>query len=371
MNRPRLFLRLMLKAAWVRKDRAITALVSIAVVATMATVALTVYSDLEGKFSREFRRFGANAIAVRRSGILTGDELAQMRSLLGRTSEVVPLRYAVVTGDSDRRIVAAGTDLHAFHELDPSWSFKPDQPDVIDKYPWMGTRVAQTIYDFDSKAGSYTIHYGAKSTVLPLGPFFRSGTEDDSRIYLSLEQFEQLTGLQPDTAQLRIDGPPAEIERQIAALSAALPQIEFKPVRQITSAQTAVLDKTRSIVLAASAVVVVLIVVCMVATLTGSVLERRKDFAVMKALGASNRAVNLLFAGEAALTSLLGAIIGFIAGSGIALWIGQANFGAAIRPRLQLLVPVLLGSIILALVASSAPLRILRRIQPAGILRGE
>ena len=371
MNRARLFLRLMLKAAWVRKDRALTGLLSIAVVATMATVALTVYSDLEGKFSREFRRFGANAIAVRRSGTLSGEELARMRSLLGRTSEVVPLRYAVVTGDADQRIVAAGTDLHAFHELNPSWSFKPDRPDTIDKYPWMGARVAQTIFDFDSKASGYTLHYGTKSEVISLGPVFTSGTEDDSRIYLSLERFEQLTGLQPDTAQLRIDGPPAEIDRQIAKLSEALPQIEFKPVRQITVAQTAVLDKTRSVVLAASAVVVVLIVVCMVATLTSSVLERRKDFAVMKALGASNSAVNLLFAGEAALTSLLGAIIGFIIGSAIALWIGQANFGAVIRPQPQLLVPVVLGSIILALAASSAPLRILRGIQPASILRGE
>jgi hypothetical protein len=35
------------------------------------------------------------------------------------------------------------------------------------------------------------------------------------------------------------------------------------------------------------------------------------------------------------------------------------------------LLPVLLGSVALALVASTAPLRLLQRIQPAGILRGE
>ena len=71
-------------------------------------------------------------------------------------------------------------------------------------------------------------------------------------------------------------------------------------------AQTAVVGKTRSVVLASSAAVVVLIMLCMVATFTGSVLERRKDFAVMKALGASNRTVNFLFASEAALLALAG-----------------------------------------------------------------
>src|SRR5215510_14009489 len=362
----------MVKAGLVRKDRALTALLSIAVVATMATVALTVYSDLESKFSREFRNFGANAIAIARQGSLSQDDFARMKSILGEKSEVVPLRYAVVTDEGGKRIVAGGTDLRAFHQLNTSWSFNVDPRNIngkyIDSYPWVGSRLAETLLPDTT---NYDLYYGNKSISIPIGPAFKSGSEDDSRIYLSLEDFERLTGLQPDNAQLRIDGPPAEIERQIARLSASLPELEIKPLRQVTVAQTAVLDKTRAIVVAASAVVIVLIVVCMVATLTGAVLERRKDFAVMKALGASNRTVNLLFAGEAALTSIVGAILGFLAGTAIAFWIGKANFGAAITPRPELLLPVVLGSIVLALIASSAPLRLLRRIQPAGILRGE
>ncbi|HET7873423.1 MAG TPA: FtsX-like permease family protein, partial [Terriglobales bacterium] len=108
-----------------------------------------------------------------------------------------------------------------------------------------------------------------------------------------------------------------------------------------------------------------------VATLTSSVLERRKDFAVMKALGASNRTVSFLFAAEAAILALAGAAAGYVAGSAIAFWIGKANFAAAILPQPGLLLPVLLGSVALALIASTAPLRILQQIQPAGILRGE
>ena len=373
MSRKQMLLRLMLKAAWVRKDRAFTALLSIAVVATMATVALTVYSDLQGKFSREFRSFGANAIVTANSGSLTADELQRIKNIVGEKSEVVPVGYAVATDDSNHRIVVGGTDLRAFRQLNTSWSFHVDPLDIyvklIDSYPWMvGTRAAETLLH-DST--NYTLHYGANTLKIVAGPVFESGSEDDNRIYLDLKAFEQFTGLQPNTAQLRIDGPPDEIERRIATLSASLPKADVKPVRQVVAAQTAVLSKTRSIVLAASAVVVVLIIVCMVATLTGAVLERRRDFAVMKALGASNGAVNLLFAGEAALTSIAGAILGFLIGTAVAFWIGYSNFGTAIPPRPDLLVPVIVGSVLLALLASTAPLRVLRRIQPARILRGE
>ena len=157
----------------------------------------------------------------------------------------------------------------------------------------------------------------------------------------------------------------------IDQLSAALPQAEVRPVRQITQAQTSVIGKTRSVVFAASAIVLILIMLTMIATFTSSVLERRKDFAVMKALGASNRMVNIMFASEAALQALAGASVGYVLGCGVAFWIGKANFEAAIWPQPMLLLPVLLGSMVLALGAATAPLRLLQQIQPAGILRGE
>src|SRR5262249_46280422 len=82
MSRRQLFLRLLVRAAWVRKDRAFTALLSVAVVATIATAALTVYSDLDNKLSREFRSFGANVVVGKQDGALTRDELARIDSTL-------------------------------------------------------------------------------------------------------------------------------------------------------------------------------------------------------------------------------------------------------------------------------------------------
>jgi putative ABC transport system permease protein len=364
MSRPRLLLRLLLQAAWVRKDRALTALISVAVVATIATAALTLYSDLEGRLSREFRGFGANVIITRNSAALSAGELARINAIVGSQGEVVPVAYAIgsETG-SGARIVVGGADLNQFAKLNPSWSFSSPPRDAA----LIGSRVESAI----AHGNAFSISFGGASTVVNPGTVFHSGSEDDSRIYLPLDDFVRLTGVQPNTALVRVDGPTQQIRNTIAGLRASLPQADVQPVRQITQAQTAVVGKTRSVVLAASAVVVVLIMVCMVATFTSSVLERRRDFAVMKALGASNRAVNSLFAAEAAMLALAGAAAGYAFGSGIAFWIGKVNFDANIPPQPALLLPVLLGSMLLALVASTAPLRLLQQIQPAAILRGE
>ena len=368
MSRRRLFFRLLLRAAWVRKDRALTALISVAVVATIATAALTIYSDLEGKLSREFRGFGANVVVTRPSGNLTADELAAINDVVGNGGVVLPVAYAVANFHEEAPtqgapVVIGGADLTKLRKLNSAWSFQEEQS--------QGALVGERVREKVSHGGDWKIVYGKTVSSIVPQAVFRSGSEDDSRVYLPLDDFVKLTGVQPSTALVRVEGRPREIQAVIARLSSALPQAEVKPVRQITEAQSAVVGKTRSVVLSASAVVVVLIMLCMVATFTSSVLERRKDFAVMKALGASNATVNSLFAAEASLLALGGAAVGYIFGSGIAFWIGKANFEAAILPQPLLLVPVLLGSILLALIASTAPLRLLQQIQPAAILRGE
>src|SRR5206468_11043147 len=112
MNRSQLLLRLLFKAAWVRKDRAFTALVSVAVVATIATAALTIYSDVEGKLSREFRGFGANVVVTKTSGSLTPSELDGISKIVGHTGEIVPVAYAAASlSDGGAKVVVGGADL--------------------------------------------------------------------------------------------------------------------------------------------------------------------------------------------------------------------------------------------------------------------
>jgi putative ABC transport system permease protein len=110
---------------------------------------------------------------------------------------------------------------------------------------------------------------------------------------------------------------------------------------------------------------------CVLATLTGWLFDRRRDFAIMKAIGASDRLISAFVAGEAAVLACAGGLLGYLGGIGIAAWIGRANFHAPVTPRLGLLLPVLTGCLLVTLLATLLPLQLLRGIQPAMILRGE
>jgi putative ABC transport system permease protein len=55
----------------------------------------------------------------------------------------------------------------------------------------------------------------------------------------------------------------------------------------------------------------------------------------------------------------------------LAALIGRLNFHAPVSPQFNLFPRILAGALVVTLVAALLPLRLLRRIQPAMILRGE
>ena len=199
----------------------------------------------------------------------------------------------------------------------------------------------------------------------------QTGAAEDSRIYLDQTEFQNWTGVSPTTIEIAINGSSADIEKQIAQLAQALPGTEVRPVRQILEGEANVLNKTRATLYAAAALIIITSALCVLATLTGWVFDRRRDFAIMKALGASERLVNGFFAAEAAALGAIGAVIGFAFGIGAAAWIGRANFHAPVVPRFSVFPYVLAGSILVALISALLPIGLLRRVQPALILRGE
>jgi putative ABC transport system permease protein len=154
-------------------------------------------------------------------------------------------------------------------------------------------------------------------------------------------------------------------------LATVLPTADVRPVRQIMEGEARVLGKTRATVFAAAALIILTAALCVLSTLMGWVFDRRRDFAIMKALGASERVITGFFAAEAAALGAAGAVVGFLVGIGIAAWIGRANFHAPVVPRFSMFPVVVAGSIAVTLVSAILPISSLRRVQPAVILRGE
>jgi len=362
-----MFFRMLLRAATVRKRTALSALVAVTVAAAVATAMLNLFVDVESKLRREFRGFGANIVLEARSGSsFSAVELQRVGTVVRDRGLAVPFAYAVARARSDQPIVVAGTDFGLVRKLNPWWAVSswPHLPGEA----LVGVRAAGVVTP--GNAG-FRLSYGDRPIQLSRAGSLTTGAGEDDRIYISLDEFHSWTGLGPSVVEIAAYGSAAEINALIASLARAFPSADVHPVRQVTEGEAGILRKTRSTLLWSSVFIILTAALCVLATLTGWLFDRRRDFAIMKAIGASEAAIALFIAGEAAVLACGGALLGYAAGIGIAAWIGRANFHAAVAPRLDILPPVVIGCLAVTLLATLLPLRLLRQIQPAIILRGE
>ena len=362
-----MFLRMLTRAAWLRPGRAIAALLAMVVAAAASTAVLNLYVDVQAKLREQFRDYGANIVVVGNDGAaLPADALQTVETTLGGRGLAVPFAYAVARTAGGQSVVVSGTDFQQARILDKWWSVTawPSAPEEA----LVGVR-AQAVLNPPGKP--FALSFGGRTKLLhPIGTL-DTGAAEDSRVYLSLGDFEAWTRVEPSTIEIAASGPAVELDRVIEKLTEALPRAEVRPVRQVMEGEARVLGKTRATLLCASVLIILTAALCVLATLMGWVFDRRRDFAMMKALGASERLIDGFFAAEAALLGGAGALFGYALGVGAAAWIGRVNFHATVAPRLGVLPVILAGSMAVALLAAMLPISLLRRVQPAMILRGE
>jgi putative ABC transport system permease protein len=362
-----MFLRMLVRAAILRRGRAVAALLAMVVAAAVATAMLNLYGDVQAKLRREFRNYGANIILVGKDNAsLPADMLSHVDSILAGRGIAAPFAMVVAHTSTGQPIVVAGTDFDRVRQLDKWWSVSqwPSAP----QQALIGIR-AMPIVSSKNQAFDLTFH-GRTLHLTPAGTV-QTGAAEDSRIYLSLADFIAWTGVQPSTIEVAASGSPQEIAGRMNQLASAIPAADVRPVRQIMEGEARVLGKTRATLLAATALIILTAALCVLSTLMGWVFDRRRDFAIMKTLGASGRLLNGFFAAEAAALGAIGAVVGFGLGIGLAAWIGRVNFHASVTPQFGVLPVVLAGSIAVTLVSAILPISLLRRVQPAAILRGE
>jgi putative ABC transport system permease protein len=362
-----MFLRMLVRAAVLRRGRAAAALLAMVVAAAVTTAMLNLYVDVQAKLHTEFRNYGANVVVVAKDGqTLPVGALQKTQSVLAGNGIAVPFAYVVARTADGQPVVVSGTDLEQVRRLDRWWSvtaWPSGEQDAL-----LGTRAAALVAPqgraFDLSFQGRTVHLNPAGTV-------HTGAAEDSRIYLSLKEFESWTGVQASTIEIAASGSAEEVSAAIRQLTLALPDADVRPVRQIMEGEARVLGKTRSTLLVCAMLIILTAALCVLSTLMGWVFDRRRDFAIMKALGASERVIGGFFVTEAAVLGAAGAVFGYVIGIAIAAWIGRVNFHAPVVPRFAVLPEVLAGSIAVALLAAILPMFLLQRVQPATILRGE
>ncbi len=150
-----------------------------------------------------------------------------------------------------------------------------------------------------------------------------------------------------------------------------LPGIEVRAIRQVAEGEGRILTKVGGLMWLVTFAALLASALAVGATSATTVLERRSEIGLMKALGASAWSVGTFFLIEQLLLALVGGIVGYAAGLVLAHALGKRIFGIAPAIPLTLFPIVLVLAAVVALLGSLLPLSRASRIAPAPILRGE
>jgi putative ABC transport system permease protein len=175
------------------------------------------------------------------------------------------------------------------------------------------------------------------------------------------------------------DLPPAEFEKWSCTpfvssiayeIERAIPGSDARVIRRVAESEGRILERISGLMILVTLLAALGAALTVTSALTTSVLERRSEFGLLKAMGAGNaRVVGLLLA-EAGLLGLVGGLIGAGGGALLARWLSLSVFGIPVGIR-PLSIPLAIAAA-LAITFSGCvlPARRIMRLRPFELLRG-
>lgn len=160
---------------------------------------------------------------------------------------------------------------------------------------------------------------------------------------------------------------PGAVARDLAS---HLPGAEVLPATETVAGEASVVHRLNLLMLLLALAALTASTLGLVSTTTATVVERRRELGLLRALGALPRQVTALLLGETALVSVAGGALGWLLGSLAAAAIRGRTFGTGSSLQLILLPLAIALSLAVALLGTAGPLRVADRIDPAEVLRG-
>ena len=154
----------------------------------------------------------------------------------------------------------------------------------------------------------------------------------------------------------------------------AIPGAQAEQVRRVEQSEGNVLKRISGLMWLISAASLLAAGFAVSAAMATAILERRGEIGLMRSLGASKGAIALLFYAETGLLAIFAGTLGYLAGSGLAAWLGARIFhgdgGSPEAILIPVLLPVVVALALAVVIGGSTPsIRAALRMNPSAILR--
>ncbi|MBI2848248.1 MAG: ABC transporter permease [Chloroflexi bacterium] len=161
------------------------------------------------------------------------------------------------------------------------------------------------------------------------------------------------------------------VEAIAKQIEEVIPGSRVRVIRQIAEAEGAFLIRLEGVITLITVFALAISVLGVMATLNSTILERRAEIGLMKAIGAQNHQIAVLFLAEAAALGIVGGIMGYFLGGLLDRVIGDRIFNAVISPSVVLLPISITMALTIALLGAGLPMRQVVKIDAVRLMRGK
>lgn len=355
-----MFLKFILRAMKYRRQRLLLAFAALAVAAALAAVLFNVYGAVERRLGSEFAAYGANILAAPRTGDSVPLEVVEAARRMGAIAAPFFLASGHIGKDD---VLLAGFEPAATAPLTLYWHLDGTR-DIGEGDCLAGESLATRL---SLKTGSTIALAGGPCTLK--GIVSTGGAEDQEM----LVPFARAARGREYASFIEIRAEGARLAAMRRDLGAQFPTVDFRENRAVVDTESGVILKIRASVVMLTILVLVITTLCVTGNFTELVLERAKEIAILKSIGAADRPIAAFFVVEAAALALAATLAGYLAGLVAAAGVTRGIFGGGFRIEADWMAfgGVALVMLAVATIATAIATSRIRSIEPAVVLRGE
>ena len=348
-------------------------------------------------------------------------ELPNIKDIFWRNNIVgfAPLLSAEVQIEGGQKVGVLGTffdhniaipdedDYHTGQKLiSPYWHVEGEWVDDAQNHfttqvpALIGKQLAQTL---NRKIGDrFVLRYQTQEqdnrVEIEIKGVVSTGGNEEQQILLPLSTVQNLLNLQGKVQSVKVSAltvPENELSRKARSNVDALDAAEYdrwyctayvssishqleeavsgavvRPIWQVAASEGVVIEKIQLLLAVVTLAAVIAAAMGIASLMTTSIIERSKEIGLMKALGAYQWQIVLLFYCEAIISALFGGIFGCVAGWGSARFIGISLFDEPLSFAWIVIPCVLVLAVLIALIGTWFPAHRIARLYPIEVLYG-
>ena len=335
---------------------------------------VNIYADIDKKVASELNSYGANLII---SPANLENSHMDEAALDAKFAKISALKSAnkYLFGSANLGVnsgIIMGVNFSSLRDTMPFLDLKEGSfigVDFDDKNALIGQDLAKLLGAKLGDSIEITPIGSNETSKVKIKGIVYDGQKEDGMLLISLPLAQKILNqpAQVNYAEAIVSGDFRQLSEISKSLSDA--QMSFAPIGKVSKTQGIILNKIKLLMLLIGITILLITSVCINTSLSSILLSRIKEFALIRAIGASKQNLLHLILSEILTVCVAGSLAGVFVGYLLAILLGHLIFSSSVDFRLISLFAAVALSLIFALAASYYPIKKALNPNLANLLR--